>query len=275
MQLNLGNILILLLLICASCEDKITLQLPELKHDTYAIYGIITNELENVEITVHKLSKNTPTSPLAISNATVYIESVPKGIGQGQKQTIACSEDTTQPGTYTTNIKTRAVLNKSYTLHVLIDTMHITATADMGPITAMPELAYYPAPSQNGMYRLPRQIWSQEQAMWELYLDWNSTQTCDTCYARTYLYTLNSVDVGQMLAPKKQEIEFPSHTKIIRKKYSLSDHHAEFIRGVLLETQWNGGYFDEQPANPTTNLSHGAVGYWGACMVLSDTIVVQ
>lgn len=275
MRLSLINILYGVLLLCASCEDKVDLHVPPLQKPVYAVHGILTNELEYVRVYVTQVQTNANEEPIPVKNATVYVYVKLQGNGNGPAQTITFVEDSMHSGVYVSTQKYRGVVNRDYILHVLIDTMDITATARMIPISELSSFSYYKVEDSQEMYALPEQFWSQEQAMWEIDLNWDSTNTCDTCKAKTYLYTLHGIDVGQVLAPNKQRILFPRKTIAIRKKYALTDEHANYIRGILLETQWNGGYFDEQASNPTTNLSHGVQGYWGACMVLSDTVVIE
>jgi len=273
MRLNLSNIVVLLL-IFVSCEDVIDLKLPPMKQDVYVVSGLITNELDFVTVSVTQISKHTGVN-VPVSHAIVFIESESMGNGEGVMQRIDFVEDSLNPGMYVSDRRVRAVINRNYTLNVHIDTMHITATAYMEPITNMLPVSYYKVASEEGIFALSDEQWSEEQAMWKFSLNWDFNHTCDTCKAQMFAYSLQSVDVAQLLSPKKQKVVFPLSTQIIREKYSLTKEHAEYVRGLLLETQWNGGYFDEQPANVSSNFSHGVLGYWGACMVLRDTTVVQ
>jgi hypothetical protein len=78
-----------------------------------------------------------------------------------------------------------------------------------------------------------------------------------------------------VFAPNSQNINFPMGTVLIQRRYSLTDEHATFIRSLLLETAWQGGLFNTASANITTNLSQGAVGFFGACGVVEKTEVVR
>jgi hypothetical protein len=116
-------------------------------------------------------------------------------------------------------------------------------------------------------------------SMTEVTYDWS----VDTSYCRTYgycqaaetFYWLNNVDVNEAFSPEKEKIKFPKQTLIFRKKYSLTDEHQEFLRSLLIETEWRGGIFDVQQGNVLTNLTNGAIGYFAVCMVVSDTAVVE
>jgi hypothetical protein len=110
--------------------------------------------------------------------------------------------------------------------------------------------------------------------MWEVFLDWSKVpgyqQTDSTkCKARMLFYTLSTLDVSEIFAPSLESISFPSGTKITETRYSLTPEYAEFIREVLLETQWQGSLFNTTPANVPTNLSEGGAGFFAVCGVSS------
>jgi hypothetical protein len=77
------------------------------------------------------------------------------------------------------------------------------------------------------------------------------------------------LDVSEIFAPSVESISFPSGTKITESRYSITPEYAEFIREVLLETQWQGSLFNTTPANVTTNLSSGGAGFFAVCGVSS------
>jgi len=77
-----------------------------------------------------------------------------------------------------------------------------------------------------------------------------------------------------LIKPGKETVLFPEGTKILRKKYSLSDDHQKFLRTMLSETEWNWGVFDVLLGNVYTNLSDGAVGFFSVSTVVSDSTVV-
>ena len=121
---------------------------------------------------------------------------------------------------------------------------------------------------------------AQHPAMFELLLDWSAvpgytTLEPQTCKARIYYYTLPTLDVSEIFAPEIQQISFPLGTKVIERRYSLNPGYTEFIRAMISETNWKGGLFDSAPANVPTNLSQGAIGYFAACGVVSDSLIVQ
>ena len=79
-----------------------------------------------------------------------------------------------------------------------------------------------------------------------------------------------TIDVSQVFAPENEKIYFPKGSIIWIRKYALSNEYAEYLRAVLLETKWRGGFLDSQPANVPSNFSNGALGFFSVCAVTNS-----
>jgi hypothetical protein len=89
-------------------------------------------------------------------------------------------------------------------------------------------------------------------------------------------YTLNTIDVSYVIFPQeKEEVLFPAGSIAIVKKLSLTDEYGAFLRALLAETEWQGSLFEEARGNLPTNISNGGLGYFSACSVIADTLIVQ
>lgn len=120
---------------------------------------------------------------------------------------------------------------------------------------------------------------TDEAAMWEVILDWSGVpgyegEAPEATSARLLFYTLPTLDVSQLFAPAVEKIRFPAGTILTENRYSLTPEHAEFIRELLMETGWQGGLFSSFPANVSTNVSNGAIGWFGACGKTSLSFIV-
>ena len=151
----------------------------------------------------------------------------------------------------------------------------------MLPGSFFPELRY----SKNEKNDLYHVDWvanafsSQDAAMWELLIDWSVVPGYEhldsiSNHARMLFYTLPTLDVSEVFAPQMEAIWFPAGTVITERRYSITPEHAEFIRELLLETNWTGGLFNVAAANVTTNLSNGAIGFFGTCAVTELSVIV-
>ena len=88
-------------------------------------------------------------------------------------------------------------------------------------------------------------------------------------------YDIKNIDVQEIYAPEKEVFTFPAGSQIVRKRHSLSEQHVAYLRSLLSETEWRGGLFDIDRSNIPTNLSEGAIGFFGVSTVVSDTIIVN
>ena len=114
-----------------------------------------------------------------------------------------------------------------------------------------------------------------EQAMYQVDIDWNHIIPSDTSRARQFFYTLGTVDANGLFRPFKEKVIFPKGSIIIRKKFALNADFAAYIRTLLMETEWQGGIYDENSSSLPTNVSNGGLGFFGVCSVLGDTLVAE
>lgn len=179
------------------------------------------------------------------------------------------------PGLYISEVPFATTVDNIYALFIDYSGISDTAYAIASAISPFRNDTVY---FNNNFYKFVYGG-SNLPAMTEVYYDWsNNTAYCDTfgsCFAAETYYTLNSIDLAEEFGPTKQQILFPSGTTLIRKKYSLSSAHQDFLRSLLIETEWRGGLFDIEQGNVPTNFKNGTLGWFAACMVISDTNVVD
>jgi hypothetical protein len=180
-------------------------------------------------------------------------------------------EDGSEAGKYFSVVPFRASAGVIYRLTITLGEKTDTAYAEMTGITPLENIDIAP---KDSFYRLIYHE-SQDASMMEVYYDWSEMPDYCTKYgareASEVFYSLDNIDAEKIFAPDRQIISFPEKTRIIRRKYSLSPAHQEFVRALLLETEWRGGLFDAEQGNVPTNFNHGVCGWFGACMVVTDT----
>ena len=251
-----------LLLLLVSCEEKTTWELQSSE-----IFGvadcILTNELKIQELRLYRSAEKLNEMPAGISGARVEISD--------GKQIISFTGDGYEPGKYVSVVPFRATAGIKYRLTISLGEKADTAYAQMTGIAPLDNIDIAP---NDSLYRLIYHD-SPDASMMEVYYDWSARPDYCTkygaCQASEVYYTLDNIDAEKIFAPDRQVISFPKITQIIRKKYSLSAAHQQFVRALLLETEWRGGLFDAEQGNVPTNFSHGIRGWFGACTVLSDT----
>jgi hypothetical protein len=185
-------------------------------------------------------------------------------------------ESKTEPGIYL-SVPFQAAINNTYRLIINLNDNQYAAFSQVEPVTPLGELSIAWDESKK-MYRyFPGN--EGKPSMTEINYNWSAAQAyCDTfgsCYAQETFYVLDNIDVNAVFGPEKQIIYFPVGTELIRNKYGITYKHQQFLRSLLIETEWRGGVFDVLQGNVPTNLSNGALGYFAACTVVSDTTVVN
>ncbi len=252
----------ILILLLVSCEEKTTWELQS--SEIFAVADcILTNELKPQELRLYRSSEKLNELPAGISGAVVEIFD--------GRQTVNFLEDDTEAGKYVSAVPFRATAGIIYRLTISLGEKADTSFAEMFGITLLDDIDIAP---KDSLYHLVYHE-SRDASMMEVYYDWSSLPDfCSkygACEASEVFYTLDNIDAEKVFAPDRQIISFPEKTRIIRRKYSLSPAHQQFVRALLLETEWRGGLFDAEQGNVPTNFSHGLRGWFGACMVVSDT----
>lgn len=269
--------LLLIIIFTVSCEEETDWDLKPQSQYLIVVDGKITNEFGYHTITLSRSISSLNEEPVMISGASL-------SINDGDT-TFILTEDPAGSGIYKTQTPITGVTGKQYFLVIEYEGGTYTASTNMIPVTPIDTLRYTQSSNNEDLYYISfvnNSIDPDESAMYEILIDWSHLPEYDTvddelCRATLYYYTLTTIDVNQVFsqAIPKEDIYFPKGTVITEKKYSLTQKHAEFIRGLLFETQWTGGYFDATHSNVTTNFSYGAAGFFAACTVTSITITVE
>lgn len=264
---NICYIAILSLLLLWSCVKEIERPLPEGEKDNVVVECILTNELkaQEVKLSFPYLQQNQP--PAVVSGAEVFVRT------GGQE--FAFEESASLHGTYISKTPFAVSIDKYYTLHIIYEGKEYTATTAVVAL-GLQEQEDWIEPLNDSSFHISKQVSAfsaNEQVMYEFTLQWHP-ETDSTYTVKTYRYLLNSLDVSNIFAPETEEIVFPHDTWIYWRKYSLTDDYARFLRAMLAETQWQGGFFDDEKDNLPTNISGGGLGYFTACSVVSDSVYI-
>ena len=271
---KISLIFIILILVIASCEEKTDWPLSTETSDMIIVDGIITNEYTNQLITITKPVEELNATPEAVIGAQVSVFDG-KEYHPFWEYPIGSGKYYSEPAA--------AGINRWYKLEIRHNNNYYFAEARMEIATQFTPLSYYELEDSAGFYDIsssPEIYNSDEPCFWEIWVFWHflpeyENKPIDSCLIRMLGFTMPSIDVAQIFKPEKAAVAFPYGSVIIQKKYSLTDEHAEFLRTMLSETEWRGGLFDVVPANVTTNMSQGALGYFGVCAVIADTIWVH
>jgi hypothetical protein len=259
---------ILILISFLGCEKKTDWTLKSQAGKLIVVDGIITGELKTQFLTLTFPVSELNTKPIPVTGATILISN--------EDSVFNMTEQPSGSGVYKSVSPFLAREGKNYSLLIFYGSQIISAKSAMAPASIFNFLVY----SKDDDSELYHVSWvgssfsTEAPAMWEVLIDWSKVpgyqQTDSTkCKARLLFYTLSTLDVSEIFAPAVEKVSFPAGTLINETRYSLTPEYAEFIREVLLETQWQGGLFNSVPANVPTNLSAGGAGFFAVCGVSS------
>ncbi|MCX6247576.1 MAG: DUF4249 family protein [Bacteroidetes bacterium] len=257
----------------SACEKKTDWPLETQQSNLIVVDGIITGELKTQSLKLSFPVTELNASPVPVTGAAILISN--------EDSVFHLTEQPEGSGVYKSIVPFQAREGKNYSLLIFYGDQVLSAKSAMVPGSLFSFLVYSKN-EETGLYRISwvaSSFSTGNPALWEVLLDWSNVpgyQQSDpaSCKARLLFYTLPTLDVSQIFAPAVEEVSFPAGTTINETRYSLTPEHAEFIREVLLETQWTGGIFNSIPANVPTNLSSGGAGFFAVCGVytISQTV---
>lgn len=238
------------------------------------VNAVITDEMKTQQVFLSTPARQMNGIPPAFSGASVLISN--------EDSSWHLREDPALPGCYLTPPWFVARQQRNYTLVIARGDSVWSAKSAILPGKPFTELRYR-KDNASGLYCIDQvadAFNSTEAAMWEILIDWSSVAGYEgrdslATHARLIYYTLPTLDVSEVFAPVMQTTWFPAGSVITERRYTLTPEHAAFFREVLLETNWTGGLFPIAPANVSTNMSSGAIGFFGACGVFEISLTVQ
>ena len=263
----------IILFLLSACAKETDWEAPGQGESFVVVEATITNESKPQEVSLHYSMNDVSSDLLPLSGAEVIIND--------EDSSWLLLEDEQFAGRYFSQSDLVARTGRNYSLLVIYDGKILSAQASMVAGSAFNPLVYSKN-EDNELYHIDyvaSAFEAEDPAMWEVLLDWSEVpgyEDLDKSLTTKKLlfYTLTTLDVSQVFAPVVEEVSFPAGTIIQQKRYSLTAEHAEFIRSLLLETSWQGGVFPTDPANATTNISGGGVGYFAVCAVNTLSLTV-
>lgn len=264
-----------LILLFASCEEQTLWELQNKENDFIVVDGIVTSELKQQTLTIAQPISAINNKPQPLSGMTVLVSS--------NQLVYEYREMPDQPGTYVSTTEFQGVKGRTYSLLITKENKAYSAKAVLAaPVTSFTFIEYQKNAGERKYHftKVPFPYNPTQPAMFEIQLNWSTApgyenENPELCKAKLYYYSLPTLDVSELFAPNFEKIEFPSGTIITERRYSLTNEHASYIRAMLLETTWQGGFFNTASANVPTNLSEGAIGFFGACGVTEQIEIAK
>ncbi|MEQ9423075.1 MAG: DUF4249 family protein [Cyclobacteriaceae bacterium] len=251
-----------------ACEEPIDAPLNIVDSDVLVVEGLLTNQKIN-----HLIKLSHPHTQ--ISGDPIPATGARAGIFIDGELTYLLQENPEEPGYYYSE-PFRAVFGQVYVLGIEYQGQQYFAFDASAAGEPLPAINLEQV--NESFYRLNRPAGGFDPNYINHDIYWDQTSFCEQdtlCEGKVVFYDLKTTDVHEIYKPDKTDFIFPVGSVIVRTKFSVNENYRTFLRSVLSETSWRGGYFDIQRANAPTNLSEGAIGYFAVSTVVSDTIVVE
>jgi hypothetical protein len=181
----------------------------------------------------------------------------------------------TVPGTYLTR-RTRGVPGRTYKLSVLADGKEYTATSTMPyhvNIDSMKllksELSHFTVGSQTEEIRHEIRIYFRDPVEKNFYRV--KVVQNDSVNTQNYRLYDDQYTNGQETELRATYAEAGNTYRI--ELLSL-DRSTYLYYRTLADLLYSNPFFGSTPANPTSNISNGALGYFGTCTISSRTVTI-
>ncbi|KUK81721.1 MAG: hypothetical protein XD94_0350, partial [Mesotoga prima] len=207
------------------CEKEITPNLSSEANMEVVINAMFTDETNENEVEIRWSIPQPNDIASPINDAQVILSSF--------DEVILFGLDSSKPGTY--RAKTNLRLQQEYTLTVSIDEQIYSARAELASGKAFnpPTFSYSSEEKLYYLDKVANPFDPSDPAIYQLEADWSEvpgyTQLPkEQTHALFYFFSLQTLDVSQLLPPPSEKIGFPAGTIIDIKRFALSQEHAEY-----------------------------------------------
>lgn len=274
---NFKYTLLILVVLFSSCTEVIDIELNDEENQRLVVEGWVTNFPGKQEV------------KLTLTTSYFYNQPAPKATGaivQVSDGEITWAFNEVSPGVYRPEPDFLGEFEKTYVLDIDYAGESYSASSYLRPVSVIDSMAFkFIDPLEEfGVDETPWwdiQIWTQElpgvgdHYMWKTFV--NGTALRDSLAEISFvddgIYDGNYIN-GVGVDYVDQGTEANSGDTIHLEQWNIGVEAYDVFIGILNETAWNGGLFDAPPANVETNISNGALGYFGAAGISDKTAVI-
>ncbi len=260
----------LLVFACLSCEETTDWELTPGQNGHLVVEAILTDQLIQQEIKLSKSFDYLNDSIPIVNDAQVSVIV--------SEQEIPFFQDSTDPSLYKSEIPFSVLNNLEYELRIDWQGERYEASSFLSDVVPIPQINFRRVGTNTNLLSFnetPFLYNGNQQAMYEMNIDWSSLSTDSITAARLVFYTFSSLEESQIVRPEFENVIFPRGSKVILKKIGLNNDFAEYLRALAIETDWNGGWLYSAPASLPTNISNNGLGFFSTCAVEVDTFIAQ
>lgn len=262
----------LVVLLNLACEKTIPLdpgQTPEL----YVVEGLITNENTRQQI---KVSKSQGFNDVGVSAGVSGAEVI---VTDDQGLVIAFSE--AQPGVYKSKEAFAGEIGRTYTLTIEHNEQRFTASEMMNTMGTIDTLLTQidpeeqADPDEDGRFYDILVFMTEPQDTENFYLVKFYRNGQIENFEGEDVYVFDDVAIGENLSALPGPVYYAVGDIAGMELYSLSRKAFRFYSDLNANINNDGGMFSSQPANVSTNLEGGAIGYFQVSALDKKEVTIQ
>lgn len=274
-QVHLTNVKIFAFLVLGlfsqACEESVDWQLDPGDNGQLVVEAILTDERSTQQIRLSQSYDRLEGTAPAVTGAEVSVEA--NGV------TYRFAAVNLDPGLYQSEFPFAVLRNLEYKLEVNWQGEEYVASSRLSVVAPIPKIDFRAMEGRDGLLTFVEfapLYNANQQAMYEMNVDWSHLQSDSVSRARMLFYTFSTVDASELIRPRRDTVAFPRGSIVTAKKFGLNDDFAAYLRALVIETDWNGGiYFYASPASLPTNISNGGLGFFSTCAVITDTLIAE
>jgi Domain of unknown function (DUF4249) len=277
------NITSVLALFCmttllVSCQETIILDLDQ-TNSSVVIEGLITNEVGKHYVKISKSSGFYETGATErITNAVVKLSN-----DRGEEVMLAHnpSGEKKFDGFYFTNPAFKGETGRTYKLSVKIGSQMYEAQDELLAVTKIDSLTYgindseEEDPDTEGRIYEALLFTKEPKETKDYYLFKFYRNDTLTYSQETDVYVANDEGIGEKIAGFPSPVYYSLKDTATVEMYSISRNAFLFYNDLLNLLNGDGGMFSPPPANPRTNWSNGALGFFQTSAVSRETIIIK
>ena len=261
-----------------SCEETVTLDLDQTT-SSVVIEGLNTNEVGKNYIKISRSSNFYETgSTERITNVVVKLSN-----DTGEEVMLAHnpSGEKKLNGFYFTSPTFKGEIGRTYTFSVTIGSQMYEAQDELLPVTKIDSLSYgindieEEDPEKEGRFyeallftKEPKE--TKDYYLFKFYRNDTLTYSNDTD-----VYFANDEGIGDKIEGFPSPVYYSLNDTATVEMYSISRNAFLFYNDLANLLNGDGGMFSPPPANPRTNWSNGALGFFQASAVSREKIIIK
>ncbi|UII32022.1 DUF4249 domain-containing protein [Fulvivirga ulvae] len=279
MNKNILYLLILMMItVLAGCEETVTLESEQVQPKV-VIEGLVTNEKRQHFVKVSRSAEFYSSGDFTgVTDAVITVEDDQGNVYNYEHNPSGAENG---DGYYLSEDVYEGQIGSTYKLTVTIGSEVYTASDMIKPVTAIDSLEIslnedeYEDPEDEGYYyevlfyaKEPQE--TEDYYLFKFYR--NDSLFLDT---ETDIYYADDELLGENIDGIPTAGFYKQGDKARVEMYSISRQGYIYYNDLYTLLTSDGGMFSPPPANPRTNLTNDALGYFQASAVVSDTIVVE